>query len=192
MIWNFRKKVQSKIPDHLIPTVELIQAAKIGPPPSPWKCVGGGAVGGLQSVGFRRNTDLLLVTSSQGSGVFNAIDGQRIARDRSDDCGEDEINLEAIGIGPLERDVIRMAGINGGGLPKSTSDGWQAERFVLQWPEETILLVPPGSWIYGASFGKRADFVKVFVGLEIRAWGFSPTGKSLVLATSSDVTIYAR
>ncbi len=85
-----------------------------------------------------------------------------------------------------------MSGLFGGGLPAGTSDGWAAERLVLQWPEEMLVLVPPGSWILGLAFNKPANFEKISVGSEIRAWGFSPTGKSLVLATSSDVTIYTR
>lgn len=184
--------MQNKIPSHLHATVDRLLAAPVAEVPSPWKSVGGGAVGGLESVGFGRGTDLLLVTSSRGRGVFDCRTGQRVARDQSDETGEDTVNLEAIGIGPLADQIICMSGLNGGGLPTGTADGWQAARLVLQWPEEILVLVPPGSWIYGAAFGKAADFFKIFVGSEIRAWGFSPTGRSLVLATSSEVTIYAR
>lgn len=160
--------------------------------PPPWKSSGSSGVGGLLSVGFGRGTDLLLVTSSQGRGVFDCFTGQRIARDRSDETTEDSANLEARGIGPLEGQVIRLSGLSGGGLPAGTGDGWAAERLVLEWPEEILVLVPPGSWIFGLAFNKPANFTKLFVGSEVRAWGFSPTGRSLVLATSSDLTIYAR
>ena len=184
--------MNDKVPAHLQSTVDRLLGAPIGDIPAPWKLTGGAGVGGLESVGFGRGTDLLLVTSSQGRGVFDCISGQRIARDRSDDTTEDSINLEALGIGPLDGEVVRMSGLCGGGLPGGTSDGWVAERLIRQWPEETLVLVPPGSWIDGLAFNKPADFTKVFVGSEVRAWGFSPTGRSLVLATSSDVILYAR
>jgi hypothetical protein len=129
--------------------------------------------------------------------VFDCLNGAKIARDASmperlEDDWEDSIALEAVGIGPLAGQRIRTAGIYGGGLPKFTFDGWTAERLTLDWPHETLLLVPPGSWVYGDAFGKRADFTKVYVDSEIRAWGFSQTGRSLVLGTSSDLTIYSR
>ena len=66
---------------------------------------------------------------------------------------------------------------------------------VLDWPEESLLLMQPmqpGSWIYETRPGRSAEFTKVAVESELRAWGFSPTGKSLVVATSSDVTIFSR
>jgi hypothetical protein len=184
--------VNERIPAHLQPTFERLVSAAISEVPPPWKLSGCAGVGGLESVGFGRGTDLLLVTSSQGRGVFDCLTGQRVARDRSEETMEDSTNLEAIGIGPLDDQIIRMAGLNGGGLPNGTPDGWTADRLVLQWPEETLVLVPPGSWIYGLAFDKPADFVKVFVGSEVRAWGFSATGRSLILATSGDVTMYAR
>ena len=73
-----------------------------------------------------------------------------------------------------------------------TKDGWFAERLVLDWPDESLLLTPPGSWVYGVLHGKPHDFTKVFEDCEIRAWGFSWTGRTLLLATSSDITIYGR
>lgn len=172
--------------------VAQVVALPIVRPPAPWQLTLDAAVGGLQSVGFGRDTDLLFVTSSQGRGVYNVKTGERIARDRTEEFPEDTIRLEANGIGPLEGQLVRMAGIYGGTLATTTSDGWQAERIALQWPMDTLLLVSPGSWVYGAAFGKKADMTKVFVDSEVRAWGFSNTGRSLVLATSSGVRGYSR
>lgn len=172
--------------------VDQILASPVALPPGPWKCVGDASVGGLLFVGFAPDSDLLLATSSQGRGVFDATNGKRIARDRNEDFSEDTIKMEAVGIGPLDGQTIRMAGIYGGGLPITTADGWQAERLAIQWPLETLLLVSPGSWVYGASFGKNAEMTKVFVDSEIRAWGFSPTGRSLILALSNGLRIYSR
>jgi len=54
---------------------------EIQPPPPPWQKVGVAAVGGLIMVGFAEDSDLLLVLSHDGAGVFDATCGARIARD---------------------------------------------------------------------------------------------------------------
>lgn len=120
---SIHKTVTHKIPSHLIPTVNRILSMATAPPPSPWNCVATATIGGLQSVGFGRGSDLLLVTSSQGRGVFNCLSGERLARDRDEDFFEDPTELEAAGIGPFDGTYVRMAGIHGGGLAATTSDG---------------------------------------------------------------------
>jgi hypothetical protein len=117
------------IPSHLSSMVDRITASAVEAPPPPWRLVGGSAVGLLTDVGFARGSDLLLVVSSNGRGVFDCATGERIARDRTvpdadsadwQDCFE----LEAQGIGPLKGQIIRTAGLFGGGLPSITRDGW--------------------------------------------------------------------
>jgi hypothetical protein len=149
-------------------------------------------VGGLTDVGFGLHSDLLFVVSSQGRGVFDCLTGAKVSRDAfvpTDDEPDwfSTSELSAEGIGPLAGQVIRTAGLHGGGLPLLTRDGWSAERLALDWPDETLLLCQP--WKHGY---KPGEFVKVGVDSVVRAWGFSPTGRSLVLATSSDVTIWSR
>jgi hypothetical protein len=164
----------------------------VGQPPSPWKLAGGSAVGGLSDVGFAPGSDLLLVVSSQGRGVFDCLTGERVARDRSVPEGaspdwQDPFELWAVGIGPLAGQHIRTAGLSGGGLSVATRDGWSVERLALEWPDETLLLRR------GWGFGYRPDEIfKIAVHSEVRAWGFSPTGRSLVYATSSDLAIWSR
>jgi hypothetical protein len=53
-------------------------------------------------------------------------------------------------------------------------------------------LIPPGGDIYSEYLGRPILFTKVAVEREVRAWGFSPTGRSLVLATSSDLIVWGR
>lgn len=180
------------IPEHLVPVVRRIRGEPISEPPGPWRRVNQFAIGGLTDVGFGHGTDLLLVISSQGRGVFDCVTGDKIARDYDEGDWQDILALEAQGIGPLATSRVRTAGLHGGGLPQSTQDGWATEDFVLDWPDHTLLLVQPGSWAYGDGFGKPALFTKVAVESETRAWGFSPTGESLVLATSSDLIIWNR
>jgi hypothetical protein len=85
-----------------------------------------------------------------------------------------------------------MAGLHGGGLPKITEDGWQAETVALEWPAFTLLLISPGSWLYGRNYGRPDDFSKLAEESELRAFGFSWTGLSLIIATSSETKIYSR
>ncbi len=187
----------SNPPPHLKETVARIREASVTDPPAPWERRGSYAVGGLEAVGFARGTDLLLVVSSRGRSVIDCTNGLLVSRDSSMP-GVDEpdwydcFNLEAQGIGPTTGVAIPICGLHGGGLPLLTTDGWVAERLGIDWPDECLLLVPPGSWIYGLAYSKAALFTKVAVEREIRAWGFSGTGLSLVLATSSDLTIFSR
>jgi hypothetical protein len=114
-----------------------------------------------------------------------------MARDR-EVYFENTSELEAEGIGPLANQQIRIAGLCGGGLSLMTGDGWRLESVTLNWPEEIILLVAPGSWLYGALYDRPDKFTKICQESEIRAYGFSPTGRALIIATSSDLTIYHR
>lgn len=185
------------IPAHLTDLVDRIRAAPVAHAPPPWRLVSVHSVGGLESVGFGRGTDLLLVVSSQGRGVFDCLTGARVARDDTmpDDGSpewDDTAELEALGIGPLEGNVVRTAGLYGGGLAVVTRDGWTLDRFVLDWPEESIVLTGPDSYIYETQPGRSSAFSKLEQAAEVRAFGFSPTGQSIVVATTSDVTIYSR
>ena len=182
------------VPDHLRSMVARVRGAPITKPPDPWRQVGVYTIGGLTDVGFAPRSDLLLVVSSTGRGLFDCVNGQKLARDPSapNVSWHDPYHLEAQAIGPLTGAVIRTAGQFGGGLPRLTRDGWSTEKLTLDWPDVCLLLVAPGSWIYGEYYGKPADFTKVAVESEVRAWGFSPTGRSLVLASSSDFTIFGR
>jgi hypothetical protein len=177
--------------------VARVLASSIEPPPAPWRRIGIFAVGGLTDVGFAPHSNLLLVVSSAGRGIIDCSTGDRVARDPSvpeddENDWQDRFHLEAEGIGPLAGQAIRTAGLFGGGLPLLTSDGWRVERLALEWPEESLLLVPPEADLYSEYLGRPAAFSKLAVESEVRAWGFSPTGRSLVLATSSDLTVWGR
>lgn len=187
----------SRAPDHLLPLIERVRAAPVQEPPLPWRRVAAHAIGGLTDVGFGRASDLLLVVSHQGRGVFDCLTGQRMARDAAmpepnDDPWQNELELEATGIGPLAGQIVRTSGLAGGGLALMTRDRWAAERLTVDWPFESLLLVAPDSWIYETRPGRPSGFAKLAEESEVRAWGFSPTGKTLILATSSDLTIYGR
>jgi hypothetical protein len=163
-------------------------------PPAPWKRCNSFAVGGLFQVGYAENSDLLLVLSSQGRGVFDCLTGEKVARDYEEAHDSfDPIRLLAHGFGPLEGKIIRMAGLFGGGLPRSTEDGWFLEEQAPAWPTRSILLTPP---TMERADGSHARTEPVVLGddgaCELRAFGFSETGRSFVIAISCALDIFAR
>lgn len=158
-------------------------------PPQPWKQHGVHAIGGLTEVGYVLGTDMLLVVSSQGRGMFDCTTGERIARDRDEEWeGLDQTKLLSPGIGPFAQTIVRLAGLHGGGLPMTTYDGWSLECVQLPWPSHYFFMSPPwksdcfDQWIKIATDGA----------CEFRACGFSETGRSFVIATSCEVMLYGR
>jgi hypothetical protein len=177
--------------EHLKPLQKKLLSLNIHEVPNPWKLVETFAVGGLRSVGFDRESENLLVVSSQGRGVIDCLTGEKVARD-DEEFYENETSLEAQGIGILSDRTIRMAGLFGGGLPSITEDGWQLECITLKWPEQMLILLPPSSHLYGSVTGHPDLMTKIFEDSCIRAYGFSYTGRAFIVATTSDVTVFAR
>jgi hypothetical protein len=181
------------IPEHLRLLASRVKAAPVDPPPPAWTQVGHYAIGGLTDVGFGPRSEHLLVISWHGRGVYDCTTGERVARDRATDGNwHDRFRLEAQGIGPLADQTIRTVGLAGGGLTTATADGWRVERIVVDWPKECLLLLPPGASLFGDYYNKAARFTKVASEADVRAWGFSPSGKSLVMATNSELTVFKR
>lgn len=180
--------------EHLEPLKEKLLKLKIESPPNPWRLKTAISVGGLESVGFDRHSDNLLIVSSQGRGVVNCLTGEKTARDYNDDWDFEKYYryLEVQGIGDLARKNISMAGLYGGGLPIWTEDGWELYSIILNWPEEMIILVEPDSSLYGSICNRSDNFVLIEKDAHIRAYGFSYTNKSFIIATTSDVIIYSR
>jgi hypothetical protein len=177
--------------ENLEPLKKKLLVLSISTPPIPWKLVASVAIGGLRSVGFDRNSDNLLVVSSQGRGVLDCITGEKIARDY-DEYYENEVYLEAEGIGALSNKIVRMSGLFGGGLPVRTEDGWSLESVTLNWPEQMIILLPPNSFLYGSLSRHKDDMTKVAEDSCVMAYGFSFTGQAFIVATTSEINIFNR
>lgn len=142
-------------------------------------------------VGFGGDDRFLLVVSSAGRGIFNCETGEKTARDYDEKFGDwsDSYRVECLGIGPLQNEWIRMAGLFGGGLARTTHDRWKVECVQLSWPREQLVIEPASCSIYR----KETAIVRLQPPIStVQAFGFSPTGRALVAATSSDVTIYWR
>lgn len=162
--------------------------------PTPWRIVSTAFVGGLIEVGYAPKSDLVLVVSHDGRGGFDAKTGEHLARDRSPstDPWFDPISMTASGIGPLEGVVIRLAGLSGGGLPKSTADGWRLETAYLDWPDACVFISSPGANPFDEQRSAGCTRIPINDGTELRACGFSETGRTFVIATNSDIVFYCR
>jgi hypothetical protein len=160
--------------------------------PEPWAEQPVASVGGLLAVGFGGASDMLLVISHDGRGVFDARTGERVARDRStlDEVWYSAIPCRAVGIGPLLGEWVALAGVHGGGLPLTTRDGWCLTVLPFDWPEHHVFLEPPGDSIFNEE--RCSGCARIDVTEQLHAVGFSETGKSFVIATASDVTFYSR
>ena len=139
--------------------------------------------GGFFAIGFGENTDLALVSTHDGRGLIDCETGTRIARDY-DLAYPDEDTLVLEGIGALAGKMVSVAGEDGGELPKTTDDGWRLEGTLANNSEDVISLLPPTPDMGNATF---SGFVP-----EIRVFGFSPTGRSFIIATGAEVFVYGR
>lgn len=184
----------TNIPAHLVALHGALVSLPVTAPPSPWVPVNIHAVGGLTDVAFADGTDLLLVLSAQGRGVLDCASGVRVARDPSESYPFDEAALVAEGIDMLAGRSLRTAGLHGGGLALTTRDGWTLDVHTLTWPTRSVFLTPPGHWLYDPT--RRRPLASTCVAREslseLRAAGFSPTGQTFVIATSSDVALFRR
>jgi len=148
-------------------------------PPTPWAKVAIIPVGGLVAVGFSPDTDLLLVISHSGAGVIDCRTGRRIARNPAPHY-PDDANI-CRGIPPLQDQLIAVAGLWGGSLPPETHDGWHVVS-------ERVDKITSLHLTNAVTSAQIADDRIV----DIRAFGFSPTGLSLIVATAADLLILGR
>ena len=180
---------------------DRLLAAPVVAAPLPWQPAldRGTPIGGLLGIGFAvhpgNGHDLVMVVSVDGHGLFDAVTGEKIARDRHPDPGtaapDASPDLACPGLGPVTGTWVRIAGLSGGGLHATTPDGWSLDVEVPEWPNERVLLSaggryykdPPGQGWWNIFHCDYSTF---------RAAGFSPSGLTLAVATSSDLTLWTR
>jgi hypothetical protein len=172
---------------------ELDRLAPAKTLPQPWRQADRVAVGGLTDVGIADSADLLLVVSQAGRGVLDCRTSALVARDDAGDFPFDVASLLAEGIGPLAGRTIRMSGLRGGGLAAQTIDGWGLEHHPLSWPHDEFFLAPTGQTMFWQAPDQPLKLTKLagFIA-EIRAFGFSPTGRTFIIATAADISVFVR
>ncbi|PVZ87938.1 hypothetical protein C9426_10085 [Serratia sp. S1B] len=158
--------------------------------PLGWKVSASIAIGGLTEVGFSKVTHQLLVISSSGRSVIDCATGEKLARDY-EEYGDwyDSLSLTCQGIGPLEGELVTIAGMCGGGLPTNNRYGESLQRAATEWPVEDIFFCPPGK---SALIEGYQEGCCRFISDHIRCVGFSWHGEFIISATSSDITIWQR
>lgn len=169
----------------------LLSFIPSNPAPEGWQQTGFFAVGGLTEVGFSNNAELLLVISLSGRAVIDCSTGARIARDEERD-GDWYLPhvLHCMGVGPLADEAVQIAGLHGDGLPMLTPSGESLTVVSPDWPRSNVIFCPAHKMPLldghqtGCCFVGQRD--------EIRAAGFSWTGNSFVIATSSDVNVFTK
>ena len=158
----------------------------------PWQQAATLAIGGLTALGFDRASDRLLICSGTGQSVVSAATGEILYRNREED-GLDIAALKGTRLDHPADERFDMAGLYGGGLRTMTDDGWTVEcvqgHAILHPPQASIHFHHP-KW---DSYKKDRSFhVLDRGGEDIRAFGFSWTSHSLVLATPSTVMLWHR
>ncbi|WP_449351742.1 hypothetical protein [Streptomyces shaanxiensis] len=183
---------------------DRLLAAPVVPAPPPWRPVFdsayGVAVGGLLGIGFASHPesghDLVMVVSHDGHGLFDAVTGEKIARDRDpapEDSTPDAVaDLTCPGLGPIAGNRVGIAGLFGGGLHTTTEDGWTLEAVTPAWPNERVLLSVDGGLPHAGRHGETWWHIFHSTYSELRAFGFSPSGETIAVATSSDVSLWTR
>jgi hypothetical protein len=162
-----------------------MQRPEVQSVPSPWRALPAQGVGGLFQVGYAGGSDFLLVLSAQGRGIFDCLTGAKVARDSAEAHDFfDQIRLTADGFGPLAGRSIRMAGLFGGGFPLTTADEWCLEVHAQAWPTQSVFLRAPAA--------RKPVCIGDDGECEMRACGFSETGRSFIIATSCELAIFTR
>jgi hypothetical protein len=136
-----------------------------------------------------------MVVSQDGHGLFDALTGEKIARDRTPDpetaFPDAAPDLSCPGLGSLAGARVPIAGLFGGGLHTTTEDGWTLDVVSPEWPNDQVLLSADGGGYRGPAGQQwwhifHADYS------DLRTAGFSPSGDTLAVATSSDLTLWSR
>ncbi|CAL2060373.1 conserved protein of unknown function [Streptomyces murinus] len=179
---------------------QRLLAAPVVPAPEPWQRVTCTPVGGLLGIGFATHPDsgedLVMVVSSSGHGLFDAATGARVARDRDPDPAEEtpdaSADLTCPGLGPVAGTRVHIAGLFGGGLHATTEDGWGLDVVAPAWPCDRVLLSRGSGLPHPGPHGERWWHIFHADYSEFRAAGFSPSGRTLAVATSSDLSLWTR
>jgi hypothetical protein len=142
-----------------------------------WVRVGVHAIGGLTDIGFAADSQLLIVLSHQGRGVFDCQTGCRVARDSLDDWSyfSEESGI-ATGIGPLEGQAIAIAGLMSGRSLPTSSGSWNAS------------VTPVGMQLRSSSTDEQI----IPESEDLLVFGFAPDGGAFVAGTPSDISLYRR
>lgn len=152
------------------------------------------AVGGLEDVGYIENEDLLVVLSSQGTGVFNCMDGVKVFRSDADWWPLFDQNTGRLERFPGYWDMpIKVYGLhNSGGLNPVMFNDWE-----LKLSDPRLDDPPFEEYSVQLVLLQQLDSRELLTvakdgPCEFRAFGFSQTGRSLFVASSCELVVWSR
>lgn len=163
-------------------TLKLLETLPSLDGTAPFVSAGSVPVGGLLGAGFSHETELLLVVSSAGRGVFDCTSGKRVGRD-ANDVTLPEYPNSATGIPPLPPAEIPIMGLDGGSpMSSETPDGIKLRMLS---PDYNAIV-----WIELADTGSGYRLPTRFE--EVRSAGFSGSGRSLIVAEQHTLHMFVR
>ena len=160
-----------------------------------WKKGNIWAIGGLREIGFVSNSDLLMILSSNGRSIFDCVKDEKIGRDYFDYYSENW-NSETgsvDGFGILENEKIKCGGFEYPDiLKKKTRDKWEViveNEIRADWQNQKTMAQV--MYLKNHISDKKIEVDVFHYGIN-RGYGFSETGNSFVIGTSSEITIWNR
>ena len=170
--------------------LEKIPAAES---PKGWTRKGYFSIGGFLYFGFAESSDIMLVISANGRGLFDLSKNEKIARDHSSDFPLDETLLISKGFDILEGETIKLAGKFGGSiLPVSNKSLETLVRVSPLYPCEDIIFQPPYENCFADGRFKNIssdNCVRLYRGF-LYCYGFSFSGKYFVIADEGGITYW--
>ena len=149
-----------------------------------WRRVLSGIVGSLTEVGLSQDEAYLLVVSHSGRGLYDLLQGLRVARDGSVPALSSpwisEENGLVRGIGPRADEWFECVGLWGGALASSLGPDTSVE--VRGEGDVGVALLRDGEWVL--------EITRAIT--EMRVFGFSRSGNLLVFAVSGEFCVFER
>jgi hypothetical protein len=141
------------------------------------------AIGGLIGIGISENEAFAFVISWQGRGIYELEYGKRIDRNSEAPAASstwiDQGKRSAMGIGPMDKHWIGIVGMWGGELKRKIGN-WKVELKQSNGKDEIVL---------SDQISNKSMVIDKPIS-DIRALGFSDSGKFLFIATSCDFAIW--
>ena len=153
------------------------------------------AIGGLLEIGYFKDSDYLMILSSQGRGIFDCLTGEKIDRDNTNyyyDSWNPDTGIVA-GFGILEGKNVICGGFEHDNvLAQKTSDNWGIMIEKEKRPDWQNKIVDTDVlYLFNSDIKEKIEIDSTPYGFD-RGFGFSDSGKSFVLASSSDLLIWIR
>ena len=157
----------------------------------PWKPTAFFITDPLVGAGFLPGKEVALVLTHDDRILIDCKTGKELVRDEFSET-EKEYDIGELTYKWPERceDKIQIAGIHGGELPQVTSDGWQIFYTTVYQPQVDIILEPPKKHYWREP--KECARINPRGLYDLRAFGFSYSGKSIIILGHDEVCMFNR